>query len=97
MRVLLETVQVPQVSGAALTWAVTITDERGNATPGIRVPEAVPASGIFNIEIAATQHFVFPKTLPAMRGVSVTITATTGSDLALVRAFVEVRASPLQF
>ena len=97
MRVLLETVRVPQVGGVNVTWTVTITDERGSPTSGVRVPNPVLGNGTFNVEILETQHFVFPQTLPAMRGVSVTITATTASDLALVRAFVEVKPSPLQF
>jgi hypothetical protein len=97
MRVLVETVRVPQVSGADVEWFVALVDERGNQTFGVRVPEPVPPSGVLNVNALTLQHFVFPKTLPAMRGCSVSIFVTEAAELGLVRAFLEVKPSPLQF
>lgn len=95
-RILLESVKVPQVGGADVTWTVTVRDEKSNSVTATRLPESVPAAGIYANSDNVTQHFVVPA-LPAARGVSIQVAATAGADLALQRAFAEVHLSPAQF
>jgi hypothetical protein len=94
--VILETVKVPQVSGADVAWTVTVGDEHGTSVTAVRTPESVPAAGTYNTHDIQTLHFAIPP-LPAARGMFVQIAATSGSDLALIRAFAEIHTSPTQF
>lgn len=96
-RVLLETMKIPQTSAPqTVVWRVDAYDERGNTVLGALVPEPAVAAGTYQPMIVATQHFVFPP-LPAARGISVKISASTEANLALHRAFVELRVTPEQF
>jgi hypothetical protein len=97
-RVILETAKIPATTGTPTTvaWTVEVFDEMNNSVTGVRLPESAPAAGTYDPKPVITQHFAFPP-LPASRGISIRITATTEADLALQRAFAELHVTPAQF
>jgi hypothetical protein len=98
MRVILETLRVPQVSAADVTWTVSVADEKGNSVTLVRHPEAVPTAGTYLPYQVATQHYVMgSQALPAARGLSVTISSTAAAHPAILRAALEARITPAQF
>lgn len=99
VRVILETMGIPAVSGNPAVWSVTLVDEKGTAYQAVRVPEAVPAVGTGdNSSFVAVQHFIIPGTgMPKCRAFSVVVATTFGTNLALHRALVEMHVTPEQF
>lgn len=98
MRVILETLGIPATSvPTTVAWSVSVQDERGNVSLGVRTPEPAPLAGSYDQGVTETQHFTFPSPLTASRGVSVKISATTEANLAVERALVELRTSPGAF
>ncbi len=96
-RVILETLRVPQTSGGTtVTWRVDVIDDQGTSVMGTLTPEPAVTAGTYGPLGIATQHFAIPG-LPAARGVSVKVSATTEANLALHRAVVELAVSPAQF
>lgn len=98
MRVILETLKVPQVSAADVNWTVTPSDENTLGSSMIRLPESQPSAGSYSNRDIVTQHFVpRPGSLPASRGVRIQVTSTAGAHMGLLRALVEIRTTPAQF
>lgn len=96
-RIILETLRVPQVNSADVTWTVRVSDERGNSALARRdatVP--APTAGTYQNDNIATQHFTLSNPLPAARAIAVTISCTASADLSLVRAFVEMHVTANQ-
>ena len=103
LRVILETLAVPLTRWGAAQWSVRLRNEHGEYSVGVRLPDGIPASAGATPHggdqtLIATQHFVFPTPFPTKsRGIIVGIDVSVGADLALQRAFVEVRTTPAQF
>lgn len=97
IRVLLETLKIPQTSTPqTVVWRVDVYDEKGNSVQGVLYPEPAVAAGTYSQSVTATQHFVI-KGMPACRGVSLKISVSTEANLALQRAFIEVETTPASF
>lgn len=97
VRVILETMAIPAVSGNPAVWIVTLTDEKGTAYTATLTPESSPPTGTGDDSTAVyTQHFSVPG-MPASRAFSVIITTAAGTNLALHRASVEMHVTPAQF
>lgn len=97
-RVILETLKIPSVSGTTVVWTVQVYDEKGNGpSTGKLYPEEAITTGTYLQNVIATQHFIFPNPLPASRGLTIKISATSGASLALQRVLVKFRTTPAEF